>query len=67
MNTINLISILQNTKKDTWFANFQSNNGIEISNVKISSEKAKDFIINALHTVLPVLDENNNNIVIYKF
>ena len=67
MNTINLINLKNNTKKNIWIANFQSDNGFKITDVKITSEKAMDFIINAGETINPVLDQNDKNIIIYNF
>lgn len=65
MKTIKLIKITQNIKKNNWFANFESTNGFQITNVKISSEKAKDFIINATNNLK--LCEQDKNIIIYNF
>ena len=65
MKTIKLIKITNNTKKNNWFANFESTDGFQITNVKISAEKAKDFIINATNDLR--LCEQDNNIIIYNF
>jgi hypothetical protein len=65
MKTIKLIKIINNTKKNNWFADFESTDGFKITNVKISAEKAKDFIINATNDLR--LCEQDNNIIIYNF
>jgi hypothetical protein len=66
-NEFKLVSLRKNDKKNTWVANFECSNKIQVNNVKISANDAMNFIIKSNNIIDPILDEKDKNIIIYNF